>query len=507
MLTVNENKKWFPMTVAIVVCLAFGGLARASWVQQQKLTALDGAAHDLFGFPVRISGNYAIVGAYADYNYTGSAYIFYFDGTNWTQQQKLAASDRAAGDYFGQSVSISGNCATVGAFGYDGYSGSAYIFYFDGTSWVQEQKLLAPDGAGSDWFGYSVSVSGNYAIVGAPRDDDKGTRSGSAYIFYFDGTNWVQQQKLTASDGTANDVFGCAVSISGDYAIVGAYGDDDKGTDGGSAYIFYFDGTSWTQQVKVTASDGAAGDHFGEYAVSISGSYAIVGARYADPCGTNSGSAYIFYFDDIGWTEQQKLTAWDGAAGDEFGLGVCISGDSAIVGAWRDDVLGLVDCGSVYIFYFDGTSWVQEQKLLAPDGAAGDYFGVSVCIRPDNPIVGAYRDDDRGHDSGSAYVFTLGVPPPDILTLLDPYSGEVLVAGSTCDITWVTKGIVEYVFIEYSTDSGSTWTVIDMVPNTGSYQWEVPEENSQHCLVCISDGSDPAVNDVSDAVFRIYTAR
>jgi hypothetical protein len=205
-------------------------------------------------------------------------------GTAWLERQKLLASDGAAGDSFGSSVSISGDLAIVGAIddcdkGYD--SGSAYIFKRDGTTWVQQQKLLASDGAVGDLFGRSVSISGDLAIVGADGDDDKGSHSGSAYIFRRDGTSWVQQQKLTASDGAAGNWFGWSVSISGDYAIVGAIDDDDKGSASGSAYIFGWDGTAWSQQQKLLASDGAAGDFFG-HSVSISGHKIIVGADYDD---------------------------------------------------------------------------------------------------------------------------------------------------------------------------------------------------------------------------------
>jgi hypothetical protein len=173
------------------------------------------------------------------------------------------------------------------------YSGSAYIFRWDGTSWSQQTKLLASDGAADDWFGSSVSISGDYAIVGADGDDDKGILSGSACIFKRDGTNWIEQQKLTASDGAAGDNFGYSVSISGDLAIAGAVQYGYGSSCIGKAYIFRWDGTSWSQQTKLLASDGAAGDVFG-CSVAISGDFAIVGAFGDDDKGSDSGSAYIF---------------------------------------------------------------------------------------------------------------------------------------------------------------------------------------------------------------------
>jgi hypothetical protein len=153
--------------------------------------------------------------------------------------------------------------------------------------------LTAADGAFNDRFGQSVSISGDYAVVGAYYDDDNGGNSGSAYIFKRYGTNWSQQAKLTASDAAAIDQFGVSVSISGNSAIVGAWNDDDSGSNSGSAYMFKRSGTSWPQQAKLLAADGAASDYFGN-SVSISGAYAITGAYYDDDKGDDSGSAYMF---------------------------------------------------------------------------------------------------------------------------------------------------------------------------------------------------------------------
>jgi len=395
----------------IAVVSTATALAQADWVQLAKLVASDGAPEDYFGVSVSISRDYVIVGAQQSWGASqplddGKAYIFKWDGAGWSQQQKLLASDGAAGDWFGQSVSISDDLAIVGAHGDDDNgddSGSAYIFKRDGTSWVQQQKLLASDGAADDAFGQFVSISGDFAIVGAPDDDDNGNNFGSAYIFRWDGTSWIQQQKLLASDGAAGDFFGVSVSISGDLAIMGAPGDKDKGKWTGSAYIFKRDGTSWVQQQKLLASDGAAGDFFG-HSVSISSDLTIVGAG-------EGGSAYIFKWDGTSWIQQQELLASDGAAGDGFGASVSISGDLAIVGAHYDNDKGS-SSGSAYIFKWDGMSWVQQQKLLASDGAAGDRFGVSVSINGDLAVVGAYWDDDAfpedvACDSGSAYLLNL----------------------------------------------------------------------------------------------------
>jgi len=280
------------------------------------------------------------------------------------------------------------------------------------ADWLERGKLLASDGAADDGFGVSVSISADFAIMGARLDDDKGSESGSAYIFRWDGTDWVQQQKLTASDGAAYDSFGYSVSISADYVIVGAPYDDDNGSYSGSAYIFSWDGTGWVQQQKLLASDGATWDLFG-VSVSISGDLAIVGAYEDDDNGYESGSAYIFWWDGTSWIEQAKLAASDAEAGDYFGQDVSISGDYAIVGAYRDADNG-AGSGSAYMFKRQGRSWIQQDKLLPSDGAAGDYFGISVSISGDYAIVGAAWDDDNGSYSGSAYIFALAPTPVDI---------------------------------------------------------------------------------------------
>jgi hypothetical protein len=235
-------------------------------------------------------------------------------------------------------------------------SGSAYIFQYSSVAnrWTQVAKLTASDGAAGDFFGYSVSVSGDTAVIGSLFDDDKGTNSGSAYIFQYSSVanSWTQVAKLTASDGAADDRFGNSVSVSGNTAVIGSYADDDKGTNSGSAYIFQYSSVanSWTQVAELTASDGAAGDCFGNF-VSVSGNTAVSGSYLDDDKGLDSGSTYIFQYSSVvnRWTQVAKLTASDGAAGDGFGNFVSVSGDTAVIGSYFDDDRG-IDSGFTYIF-------------------------------------------------------------------------------------------------------------------------------------------------------------
>jgi len=260
-------------------------------------------------------------------------------------------------------------------------------------------KLLASDGASNDDFGVSVSVWGNTAVIGAEGDDDNGSYSGSAYIFRFDGSNWIEETKLLASDGEADDRFGCSVSISGHLVIIGARGSDSNG----SAYIFRFDGVSWVEEAKLSAFDGEPNEQFG-WSVGIFGDAAVIGARHDDDNGSESGSIYVFRYDGSNWDEEIKLLASDGAAEDEFGCSVSISGNTIIAGAHRDDDNGS-NSGSAYIFYFDGSNWVEETRLSPADGDYGDYFGHTVGISGHAVVVGAYLDNDKGSNSGSAYIF------------------------------------------------------------------------------------------------------
>ncbi|MGH9840105.1 MAG: FG-GAP repeat protein, partial [Blastocatellia bacterium] len=377
--------------------------------QQQQLTANDGAAFDRFGASVALNGDTVVVGddtgPIADH---GAAYVFTRSGTVWTLQQKLTAGDGAFGDDFGASVAISGDTVVVGAhlvdIGANFDQGAAYVFTRSGTLWTQQQKLTSNDGAFNDFFGASVALSGDTVVVGA-RGKDIGTNldQGAAYVFTRGGGFWTQQQKLTEDFGAASDFFGISVAISGQTVVVGA---ESGNANKGAAYVFTSNGTFWTQQQKLIANDGAAGDFFG-LSVAISGDTVVVGAP-GGAIGANSqqGSAYVFTRFGTVWTLQQKLTAGDGAFGDDFGASVAISGDTVVVGALADDISANTNQGSAYVFTRSGGFWTQQQKLTANDGAANDIFGVTVALSGDTVVVGAEFDAIGANvERGSAYVF------------------------------------------------------------------------------------------------------
>ncbi|MCX6879522.1 MAG: autotransporter-associated beta strand repeat-containing protein [Verrucomicrobia bacterium] len=420
-LVVDDRDATYPVTIDPLITS-----------QEAKLTAGDGATNDNFGYSVSVSGdgNMALVGAGRDTvganAFQGSAYVFVRNGSTWSQQAKLTAADGATGDQFGSSVSLSGdgNTALIGAFADDtpagADAGSAYVFVRSGSTWTQQMKLTAADGAAVDLFGDSVSVSGNgnYALVGARYDDTPaGVNAGSAYVFVRSGITWSQQAKLTATDAATADYLGVSVSLSwdGNTALVGASLDDTAaGAEAGSAYVFVRSGTAWSQQAQLTAADGAASDNFGwSVSVCADGNTALVGAMNDDTtAGMDAGSAYVFVRSGTAWNQQAKLTAGDGVASDRFGWAVSVSGDGnmALVGAYWDDTAAGADAGSADVFARSGTTWNQQAQLTAADGAAGDQFGSSVSLSGDGntALVGAYADDTTaGTDAGSAYVFRL----------------------------------------------------------------------------------------------------
>ncbi len=380
-----------------------------SWVLTQKLTADDAGSGYNFGTSLSFSGNRALIGSDKSKdnfnNITGAAYVFDFDGNNWNQTQKLIATDASASDFFGVSVSLSGNRALIGAFADDDNatnSGSAYIFEFDGNNWSQTKKLIAPNGEVFDQFGVSVSLSGTRALIGSEGDDESNSNSGAAYIFDFDGNNWNQTQKITASDADASDHFGVSVSLSGNRALIGAYFDDDNGDNSGSAYIFDFNGNNWIQAQKITASDTGIGDSFG-FSVSLSENRALIGAHFDDSNGNNSGSVYVFDKNGSNWTQSQKLIAEGGtfATRQFFGNSVSLSNNRALIGAYFDDENG-TESGAAYIFDFDGDNWIQTTKITALDGVAFDQFGISVSLSGDRALIGASNVDNN---TGAAYIF------------------------------------------------------------------------------------------------------
>jgi len=411
-------------------------LTRADWIQIQKVLAADGAAYDYFGYSVSLSGDTALIGAIGAENFKGAAYVFTRTGTSWTQQAKLLAADGVASDYFGYSVSLSGDTALIGAMSQNASIGAAYVFTRTGTTWTPQAKLSAADGAAGDNFGYSITLSGDTALIGALGVN---SAKGAAYVFTRTGTTWNQQAKLLAADGQTPDNLGSSVSLSGDTALIGASG---VSSSKGAAYVFTQAGSTWTQQAKLLASDGLASDYFG-CSVSISGNTAFIGASGAN---SGNGSVYVFARTGTTWAQQEKLL---GASGDGFGCSVSLSGDTALIGALGDDGAK----GSAYVFNLTGTTWTQQAKLLASDGVPNEYFGNSVSLNGDTALIGAMGDSSA---KGAAYIF-INEEPPIPPSIQGPSSGKIKQAYNyTVTSTDPNDDNVSY-FIDWGDNTTSGW--------------------------------------------------
>jgi hypothetical protein len=402
--------------------------------QVQKLLASDRETSDSFGESVFLSadGFTLIVGARAESTspntLNGAAYVFTRSGSTWTEQTKLLASDvlsdTASNARFGWSVALSsdGNTALIGAWGEatspTTFNGAAYVFTRTAGVWTEQQKILASDRAAGDNLGYSVALSsdGNIAFIGARAESTSpNTNQGAAYVFTRTAGIWTEQQKLTASDRASTDYFGASMAISsdGNTALIGAYLEDTSpNTDNGAAYVFTRSAGVWTQQQKLLASDLATGDEFGaSVALSSDGNTAIVGARYENTSpNVDNGAAYVFTRSGSTWTQQQKLLASDRAGSDRFGWSVSLSanGNIALIGAYLESASPITNNGAAYVFTRSGVTWTQKQKLVASDRASGDEFGWSVALSSDGNIalIGASGEDTSPTGGqGAAYVY------------------------------------------------------------------------------------------------------
>lgn len=434
----------------------------ATFTERQRFSP--SASDDvLFGGAVSISGDTAIVGRDM-YRKRGSAYIFERSSSgSWTQTQEINASDGNSRDLFGYSVAISGDRAIVGAFGVDRGAGAAYIFEKSSSgSWTQTQRLTADTGitlvyttpaapqavnpkykensiapkpvasnserGDGDWYGISVAISGDTAMVGVPVSGLLTRRVVSGKVYVYERSSdgeWERAGVLTASDEAENDYFGDSIAISGSTAVIGAYKEEDER---GAAYVFEKDSSgTWTQVQKLTAGDRDPKDSFGG-SVAISGDTIIVGAdEYDFNRSHGAGAAYIFrkdfeYGPNIPWTQERKLTAGDAATDDYFGGSVAISGNIAMVGAMRDDSR----TGSVYVFTENSPGiWSQTQKITASDAAAGGLFGYAAVMSGTRAIIGA-----RG---GTGYLFDTAAQSATLVGGIqpEPVSGGCAVSGET----------------------------------------------------------------------------
>jgi len=383
-----------------------------SWTHAADLTASDSGTDNHFGTSVSVVSPFVLVGAPDDDHASGvdagSAYVYTETGGVWSQRQKIVAADGEADDRFGAAVDLGWGVAVIGApddnhgtFGID--AGSAYIFESVAGTWFQDEKLLAPDGAISDHFGFSVAIWGTTALVGSPFDEGPNvTNTGSAHLYSNDGGSWGHEEILYGHWGTGlfNQAFGTAVAADGDTMVVGTPSSEMR-----SAHVFIRDGDHWVLQQELISHQGFLfNDYFG-YAVDISGDTVVVGASYGSTAAIdNSGRAYVFIristISGPVWELQQILEPSDAATAQSFGENVAIENDTVMIGS--PDRNG---SGGVYVFTRGGSVWSQDAILEATDLEAGDVFGGDVSLSGDLLAVGATGDDDAGDNAGAVILF------------------------------------------------------------------------------------------------------
>jgi len=378
---------------------------------EQKLLASDPTGNLSYGGAIALSGDRAIVGAYGAIVGgvgQGSAYLLSRSAGVWSQEAQIVGADTGFGDGFGGAVAISGDTAIVGATGVDlanaVTAGAAYVFVRSNGAWAQQAKLVASDATTNALFGTSVAIAGDTAIVGARGALTAGLAStGAAYVFVRSNGVWTQQSRLVSGEAAAQN-FGYSVALSGGTALIGW----SSAATAGAADVFVGSGAAWAQEASLTASDGAAGDNFG-YSVALSGDTALVGAFGDDNAkGVNAGAAYVFTRTAGAWSQQAKLLANNGAGSDYLGTSVALSGDVAVVGAYYQNTVGGIDAGEAHVYSRAAGVWTEQSPILAGDAAPGDDFAYSVAVEGDTVASGALLGGDaQSPNAGAAYFYLL----------------------------------------------------------------------------------------------------
>jgi hypothetical protein len=379
---------------------------------EQKVTASDGTANTFFGSAAAIKGNTAVIGADGDASFRGAAYVFTKSGDTWSEGQKLVPSDGLSGDEFGYRVALDHSTLLVTAVSatVNGIvaQGAAYVFTLSGDTFSETQKLTASDGDLFANFGAAVSIDGKTLVIGANGAFVGGNPAqGAAYVFTKSNGTWTETQKLIADDGAAFGNFGLSVTLQGSTILVGS----PQAVIGGSfaqgaVYVFTNSGGAWTQTQKLTASDGASSDSFGE-SVAISDDKALIGAYGATvDSHPGAGASYIFSNLSGTWSQMQKLTASDPGSFFNFGNTLALHGGKAIIAADVTTVDGHTSQGKVYIFREQGSQWTLFDTLVSSDGTTDDFFGAALALGPDTVLVSTPHPVINGNSfQGAAYFF------------------------------------------------------------------------------------------------------
>lgn len=392
---------------SVVLVGALTGIAHAQCAFQ-ALQASDGQTLDLFGAVVALDGDRAIIAARQDKdlgNDSGSAYVFERQAGVWSEVQELHASDAMDDDSFGLCVDIDGDWAAVSSLqSQGGAKGAVYLFERQGGAWNEVAKLTPSDATALDIFGVSLDLEGARIVVGS-TEDQKGLLAGGVYVFEKVGSTWVETDKLLATDGEEGDRFGCGdVSLWGDTVLVGAEEDDDGGHRAGAAYVFERVGGAWVETVKLSASDAAVNAFFG-VDVALWEDTALIGAPRGGDHGPVSGAAYVFERQGASWVEVEKISGPGAFLADNFGGQLDLAGGVAVIGAEMADDKGM-QSGAAYVYRRTNLGWLQTAKLIDPDGEMYHFFGSGVAVGGSTVLVGSLGDGPQT-DSGFVHAYSL----------------------------------------------------------------------------------------------------
>jgi hypothetical protein len=370
-----DGANWMP--------LAFTPATGMAPVNRSPIPALTGI-HE-FGEVTAINGNYAFIrsGSYVQ-NDEGSVYVFERTASGWKQLAELEASDEITDRHFGGSIAVHGDYAVIGTRPVGVTTGAAYVFKRTGNTWIEQVKLVAPDGVPGDQFGHSVAIYGDMILAGAPgKNISAFTDIGAVYVFKRIGNNWTYATQFTGNAMSSNEGFGEVIAMHADYAVIGIPKKAVSGTlQAGGAQVFFYNGTNWVFQAALAPTYVNSNSHFGE-SVAIYGNRVAVGEPGLSWQGkVNAGWVTVFLHSGPNWLIEENFTANDGQANDAYGTSVALNSEFLLIGApYKDDAM-FNSAGAVYGYKFDPffQSYFFNRVIRESAVEDGISFGKSVAV-------------------------------------------------------------------------------------------------------------------------------
>ncbi len=464
---------------------------------QQKI--LTSVTTDLQGVGVSdavgVYGDWTIIGAYGDSEngpQSGAAYFYRRCGSQWEQVQRVIPEDSEEADRFGRGVAIYGDYAVVGA-PYDddanNNSGAAYIYHLENNVWVQQTKIVATDADPSDWFGWTVDIWQDYVLIGCKNDDGISSFTGSAYLYKREGGNWVFKQNIKAPDEEQFDQFGYSLDMNDSLVVIGAYENDEGALLGGAAYVYEFSsGDTVVFRTKVIASDVAEGDNFGT-AVSISSDRLLVGSPYrGETANSSEGAVYVYENDgNDNWIEtsiQYSPTAI--STTERYGTSVSQYGNRVLVGNVHGFGIS-EETGTAYLYNVNNGTWEYTMELYSLDGEHADFFSRSMDIYEDIIVLGAMGDDSNGGNAGSAYMFYVECEPL-CTKIIAPNVGDTMYHPND-SIRWAADSLASGFMLAIGTTPGGD-DILTTTDVGDVYAYYLPLDDQQEYFVTIVPYND-----------------